>query len=36
MRLNRCRFGIAVELVACEAEASDGVVVVVVGPSGNL
>ena len=36
MRLDRCRFGIAVETVACEVEASDGVVVVVVGPTGSL
>ncbi|KAK7835706.1 hypothetical protein CFP56_023231 [Quercus suber] len=28
MRLDRCRFGVAVELAACEAEASDGIVVV--------
>ena len=36
MRLDRCRIGVAVEPVACEAEASDGVVVVVVGPTGSL
>ena len=36
MRLDRCRFGVAVEPAACEAEASDGVVVVVVGPFGSL
>ena len=36
MRLDRCRFGVAVEPAACEVEASDGVVVVVVGPSGSL
>ena len=36
MRLDRCRIGVAVEPVACEAEASDGVVVVVAGPSVSL
>ena len=36
MRLDRCRFGVAVEPAVCEAEASDGVVVVVFGPSGSL
>ena len=36
MRLDRCRIGVAVEPAACEAEASDGVVVVVAGPSGSL
>ena len=36
MRLDRCKFGIAVEPTAYEAEASDGIVVVVVGPFGSL
>ena len=36
MRLDRCRIGVAVEPVACEAEASNGVVVMVVGPFGSL
>ena len=36
MRLYRCRFGVAVELVVCEAEAFNGVVVVVASPSSRL
>ena len=36
MRLDRCRFGIVVEPTAYEAEASDGVVVVVADTFGSL
>ena len=36
MRLDRGRFGIVVEPAAYEAEAFDGIVVVVAGPFGSL
>ena len=36
MRLDRGRFGIAVEPAAYEAKAFDGIVVVVAGPFGSL